>query len=142
MNILDHGKWVSYEPAEPPKDYPANVLYLKRESDAADWYAYSHDHSKFDQGTIKFMALYQDSRSSYVIGPAVTDVSLLFPRNQVVAEVFGYAGSDPQADFGGKLYDPVTLAITEYVPPDPGPTIFERLADLDARVAALEKTKK
>jgi hypothetical protein len=142
MNILDHGKWVPYEPAQPPKEHPANVLYLKRESDAADWYVYSHDHSKFNESTVKFMAMYQAAYGGYVIGPAVTDVSMLFPRNQVVAEVYGYTGNDPQADFGHKLYDPATGAVTTYVPPDPGPTIFERLADLDARVAALEKTKK
>jgi hypothetical protein len=107
--IIDHGKWLPYTPDPYPQGAPPNALFARRESDSLDWY--EHVKTGFQDDSVKFMATWRSEVRGYVIGPATYDASAIWPPNQVVGEITDYTGSDPQADFGGKVYDPVALTI-------------------------------
>jgi hypothetical protein len=162
MNIKDHGKWIKYIPDPIPEKAPANAIFAKRESDNQDWYLYVHavqvevsphtmgtvtpyNFENFDEASVKFVATYQEVYGAHIIGAAVYDPTMLFPAGGVLAEIFGYTGTDPQADFGNKVYDPVAFTITEAptLPPPPlsdvvDPRLMAIIEDIMARLAALE----
>jgi hypothetical protein len=108
MTFIDHGTWQTYTPTTRAADLPSGALSLQRQSDGADWYDYLNAGTNFTPGSVKFTALWQDLYSSYVSKIATFDENLLFPVGQMLREITGYSGSDPQADFGQKLYDPAT----------------------------------
>lgn len=136
MNIVDHGKWLAYTPDPIPSDAPANALFCKRESDGQDWYEIVHgDTAPLPASSVKFTALWNPGYSSYVVAAAVYDGTKLFPAGQIVQEITDYAGTDPQKDFGGKLYDPATGAFTDPPPlTDPAQSLLDRIAALEAKV--------
>lgn len=105
LSITSHGSWVRYTPSPWPQDFPAEVLFCRRESDNIDWYAHLNAEDSFYPGSVK-CTVYQNS-----ILAATTDATRLFPQACTVIEIVGYTGSDPQADFGGKVYDPVANTI-------------------------------
>lgn len=134
MAHIDHGNWLAYAPNSPPKDAPLHAMFARRESDGVDWYEFIKG---FGLDTVKFAADMRDG-VGYVVGPAVYDATKIFPAGCIVREIPDYTGSDPQADFGSKLYDPATETFSEIVrPPAKGPT----LADLAARITALEGSR-
>ena len=96
----------------------------------------------FNPENVKFQAIFQQIYNGYIIGPAVYDATMLFPRNQVVGEITDYTGSNPQTDFGGKLYDPVAGTITDrppqIVPPPPEDSVAAILGRIEKRLTALE----
>ena len=112
MNIIDHGKWVAYTPANIPVGAPPNTLFAKRESDGVDWYTYVRN---FSADTVKFMAAQRDYASGYVVGPAVRDATMLFPAGHIVGEIVDYVGGDPQEEFRNKLFDPKTRTFTDWM---------------------------
>jgi len=136
MTFIDHGKWQPYTPATLPPGVPSGALFVRRESDGIDWYDYVKDGGNFSPDTVKFTALWHPTYQSYLVGAAVYDVTLLFPPNQLVREITDYAGSDPQADFGSKLYDPATDAFSDLPPFEP--PVQREIRELRDRVAALE----
>jgi hypothetical protein len=111
MASIDHGIWQTYTPNTP--DLPSGALFLQRQSDGADWYDYVKAGTNFTPGSVKFSALWQDLYSSYVCKVATFDETLLFPTGQMVREITDYTGSDPQGDFGQKLYDPATDSFSD-----------------------------
>ena len=117
MTVIDHGKWLPYTPDVLPKHAPSHALFAKRESDGVDWYDYVNSGENFDVDNVKFMAVLRDYAGGHVVGPAVYDPTLLFPANHLVGEITDYAGSDPQKDFGGKIYNPEDGSFS-----DPPPT--------------------
>ena len=137
MNIIEHGAWVRYQPA-PTEDHPTGALFAKRESDGWDWYDYTrHPSSPFvSPDTVKFTAMLLDG--SYLVGAAVYDPTRLFPPGQSVYEITDYTGNNPQADFGNKVYDPVTKTFSDYV----FPVVKDPLVDIKRRLEALEKRPK
>lgn len=135
MNIIDHGSWEPYKPAKFPESAPANALFVIRKSDHVDWYDYVNSGENFGADTVKFSAMEHDPAIGYAIGPAVYDATLIFPSNQVVGEITDYTGSDPQADFGGKIYDPEAGTITDPpVQPPPGPSAADEAARANRRL--------
>lgn len=133
--VLDHGKWVLYQPDTRPEHAPSNALFARRESDGVDWYAYSRDPNNFTADTVKFTAMWQDSRSGFVIGAATFDATALFPAGALLREIIDYhGGSDPQLELGARLYDPDTNKLHNRPPPPPALD----LRALEARVAAIE----
>ena len=135
MNIIDHGRWVNYKPNPIPEKAPPNALFCKRESDGQDWYLYVHavpppgvvavnpndyatqfNVTNFQLETVKFTALWQEQYGAYVVGAAVYDPLMLFPGGQLLGEITDYTGTDPQADFGNKVYDPETKTFSDPPP--------------------------
>jgi hypothetical protein len=54
-----------------------------------------------------------------------------------VREITDYTGSDPQADFGQKLYDPATDAFSDLPPLEPPAgiaSLLDRVAAIEARL--------
>jgi hypothetical protein len=137
-------------------------MFAKRESDEQDWYLYVHpplvevsphnmkavtpyNFASFDEASVKFVATYQEIHGAYIIGAATFDPTMLFPGGGLLAEIFEYTGTDPQTDFGNKVYDPVAKTITEAppIPPPPleqvvDPRLMAILEEMMARIAALE----
>jgi hypothetical protein len=137
MNIVDHGKWLAYQPNPIPDNAPANAIFARRESDGVDWYSIVHGSTPvLPASSVKFTGLWNDTYSSYVVSVATYDGTLLFPAGQILQEITDYTGSDPQADFGGKLYDPATGAFTDPPPPPPAldaQSVLDRIAALEAK---------
>lgn len=143
MNIIDHGKWLAYKPEQIDKKIPLNVMFAKRESDTVDWYEYVNSGENFGADSVKFMAIWQEDASGYVVGPAVLDPTMLFPAGQIVGEITNYTGTDPQSDFGNKVYDPATHTFYDMLPPPPPPSRdAEIMSALDTIMMRLEKLEK
>jgi len=135
MNIIEHGAWVQYQ--GPGEDHPPGTLFAKRESDNWDWYDYTrHPSSPFvSASTVKFTAMTRPG--GFIVGAAVYDPTMLFPPGQSVYEITDYAGNNPQADFGNKVYDPATKTFSDPVLPP----VNDPLVEIRRRLEALEKKK-
>jgi hypothetical protein len=139
MNIIDHGKWLPYKPAELPYGIPDTVLFARRESDGVDWYEYSRGGSNFRPDTVKFIAHHQPVVDRLVIGAAVRDVSMLFPANAVVCEITDYSGTDPQKEFGQKIFDLTAKTISDWPKhPIQRKNPMELVYELEDRIKVLE----
>jgi hypothetical protein len=134
MASIDHGRWSGYTPGTLPPEAPPGALYIRRDSDGVDWYVYLRDVTSFGADTVKLSALWQDAYNGYVVSVATYDADRLFPVDQIVREITDYTGSDPQADYGSRLYDPATDSFSD-LPPLPPPADIKALLD---RVAQLE----
>jgi hypothetical protein len=134
--IVDHGKWVLYQPDKLPEHAPPGALFVRRESDGVDWYEYIKDENSFAADTVKFTALWQDIHNGFTISAATRDPARLFPAGQLVREIIDYHGSDdPQVELGEKLYNPDTHRLRDR--PEL-PALDFGFKALEARVAAIE----
>lgn len=135
MSIIEHGDWTRYTPDQPPENAPVHAMFAQRASDAQDWYRYvTPSAANFQPGSAK-MTVYRQGINGPTVGAAVTDPTALWPAEALVVEDTGYAGSDPQADYGGKIYDPATGTFSD--PPPPLDVLAEMRSLLD-RMSALE----
>jgi hypothetical protein len=133
--ILDHGRWVRYQPDRLPQGMPPNALFARRESDGVDWYDYVRDENSFVADSVKFTATWQDIHNGYTIGLATRDPTMLFPAGALLREIIDYHGSDDlRLELGNRLYNPDTHTL-HALPPPPPPFDFQ---GLEARVAAIE----
>jgi hypothetical protein len=144
MNIIEHGSWLPYKPEQLPPNAPPNTLFAKRESDGVDWYEYVNSGESFGKDSVKLTAIWRDYAGGYVVGPAVYDATMLFPAGHIVFEITDYAGSDPQTEFGNKVFEPAAQTFSEMVPSPQSampltPTEQKILGALDAITARLEK---
>jgi hypothetical protein len=140
--INDHGTWARYTPSPVPADAPPNALFSRRDSDSIDWYDYVNPGSNFGDATVIKMTVGSDN----IVRAAVLDPTRLFPGNGVrVLEVTGASTADPQADWGGFVYDPNTQTFSDppppVLPPGPGPGMTELLARVEALEAQLKANK-
>jgi hypothetical protein len=133
--IIDHGKWVRYEPDRLPEFAPPGALFARRESDGVDWYDYSRDRNNFGADTVKFTVHLQNG---HAIGAATRDVTRLFPAGMLVRELTEFHGIDPQAELGVKRYDPDANTLHALPLPPPAFDAEARIATLEARIAVLE----
>lgn len=141
MKIIDHEKWLPYKPAQMPPSAPPNTLFARRESDKTDWYDYVNSGKNFGADSVKLMAIWREDMGGYIVGPAVFDATMLFPPNHIVFEITDYTGSDPQADFGGKLYEPATGTFSAPTMAAAEPSLAKLVEELTARIAVLEAKK-
>jgi hypothetical protein len=128
MKIVDHGVWSRYEPESRPADLPASVMFCRRDRDGRDWYEYVRGND-LSRHSIKLTVL------DDVVRAATRDASMLFPQGCRVVEVVGDDAPDPQARYGGMVYDAHTKALST----KPAEPITPTMADLLARIDALEK---
>jgi hypothetical protein len=166
MEIIDHGVWVQYQPTKPQKDAPARTIYARREADSVDWYDYVRPNfllmqppkpptyhpttgellvddtpppvPNFKPGSVVCNIFRQREHS--IVGAATYDPTAIHSINQRVIEIVDYQGSDPQKDFGGKVYDHATGTFSDQ-PPLP-PSLSARLDAMEKRIKALEARKK
>jgi hypothetical protein len=139
MTSIDHGQWHGYVPQTFPDGAPAGTLFTRRDSDGIDWYQYIKDGTAFQSGTVKFAARFNEQYQAFLVSVALYDPTMMFPGNQIIREITDYTGSDPQADFGSKIYDPNTDTFSDPPPFTGWPTpasrsVEERLAALEAKV--------
>jgi hypothetical protein len=145
MMIINHGKWMLYKPEkhywrfEEAGAQGMNILYAKRESDGKDWYVYVNDDEPFKDGSVRMII--HDQGDGWIVGAATYDATALWPAGALVLEITDYRGSDPQTDFGGKMFDLGTRELRERPPlvPTLTPTEEKILGTLDAVMARLEK---
>ena len=134
--IVDHGKWVTYQPDKWPPHAPPNALFVRRESDGVDWYDYVRDEKNFAADSVKFTVIWQEVHDGYTVGAATRDPTRLFPAGALVREIIDYHGGDPQTELGERLYRPDSNTLHDRPVPPPAP-VFD-FKGLEARVAALE----
>jgi len=122
MKIIDHGKWIPYKPTKPPEAAPPNALFAKRESDGVDWYDYVNPQKEsgrlfsenFQEDSVKIAFMFHESDNHWIIGPAVTDATMIFPANHYVREIIGFGSTDENeiiAAFRNKVIHPETSEI-------------------------------
>jgi len=116
MQIRNHGEWTPYKPKPFPKEAPPNALFCSNQS-GVDWYDYSRI-TFIDPNSIK-MTVMMDSGVNGIVMAANKDVSFLFPQNLTVIEVFGVQSTDPQKDFGRKIYHSANGTFSD----DPAPPL-------------------
>lgn len=117
----DHGQWSMYIPATIPPDVPANAMFLKRQGDDQDWYAYVHAGTNFDAISVKFVVYLNASNSLTMIRAPAMDPTMLFPDGAQVVEMLGdyssYTTNDLINQFANKVIDLTTGDITDPPPP-------------------------
>jgi hypothetical protein len=156
MEIIDHGTWDTYQPANPPRDAPRKAKFAKRNINGVDvdWYDYVYPDfmrlhaivrptfhpdtgaplpppvippSNFKAGSLVCNVFYSEYNEGYVIGNATDDPTAVYPNDQRVIEVVGYTGSDPLKDISGKMYDHATKSLKNKPPPrEPLPSFTEQ----------------
>jgi hypothetical protein len=134
--ILDHGRWVPYQPDKLPPYAPPTALFVRRESDGVDWYDYVRDAKSFTADSVKFTVLWQEAHNGWVVSAAVRDATMLHPANQLVREIIDYrGGDDPQVELGNKLYDPNTHKL-HALPQlkDPLQSLLDRITVIEAKL--------
>ncbi|MGX9427978.1 hypothetical protein [Bradyrhizobium sp. LeoA1S1] len=108
MTIINHGAWTRYIPEVLPEGLPENIMFCKRDVDGVDWYEYIYNGAVFAPNSIK--ASVNDGR----VVAATRDASRLFPQNCTLIEITEDSSTDdPQATYGGKLYDATAGAIVD-----------------------------
>jgi hypothetical protein len=159
MSVIEHGKWALYTPREAYGKFKGvrGILHAKRESDDKDWYEYIYGPFKEDapnkldeNGAIKeevpdefdppFEArsakmIAHNFTGQWIVGGAYIDYTRLWPEQALVIEDTDYKGTDPQADYGGKIYNREDKTFTD--PPPPSEPLS--LLSLEQRVARLEQ---
>lgn len=135
MTVIEHGDWQLYTPTTLPEGAPSNALFARRVSDGIDWYDYVNAGSNFQTDTVKMTV------TNTLVGAATTDPVQMFPGNGSILEVTDVSLSDPQGDWGRKVYDPATQTFSDApLPPNmpsltPPADVMQTLLD---RIAALE----
>jgi hypothetical protein len=135
MTIINHGMWSRYTP-DPYPQLPAGLMFCKRDSDGVDWYDYVHSGANFAPGSIV---------ATVCDGKVITvhrEYDRLFPQGAVVIELTNDSTEDPQATYGGQLYDAVSNILSPAPPPaaPPVPTKAELMVQLQAIAAQLGLT--
>ncbi|WP_213287596.1 hypothetical protein [Bradyrhizobium sp. sGM-13] len=126
MTIINHGSWSRYVPGIWPEGFPSNIMFCKRDSDGIDWYDYIYKGASFAPGSIKVTVEGGLTRA------ATRDESKLFPQSSVVLEITGDNAEDPQAAFGGLVYDEASNTLSL-----PRPTVPQSVTPRQARLALL-----
>lgn len=137
MSIIEHGDWTRYYPDPRPAAAPLSAMFAQRTGDAQDWYSYVNPPATNFQPNSAKMTVYRQGKDGPTVGAAVFDVTRLWAGAALIVEDTGYAGSDPQADYGGKIYDPNTQTFSDPPPFVPPVGTLDTKALLD-RLAALE----
>lgn len=136
MSIIEHGDWTRYYPDPRPESAPLNAMFARRDGDTQDWYQYVNPPAaNFQPNSVK-MTVYRQAANGPSVGAAVFDPTMLWPDQALIVEDTGYAGDDPQADYGRKIYDPATKTFSDPPPLDLPPS--QAMTELEARVARLE----
>ncbi len=133
MNIIEHGKWQIYTAPDELLERrnltrQHGVVFSKRVDTGEDWYDYSL--ARFAAKTTVLITMIEQPPDGLVTGAANTNYNFIFPANGELIEVTDYSGSDPQADFGNKIYDPEEQTFTDRPPMQP---------QADPEVAELKK---
>lgn len=137
MPVIEHGDWQFYTPASLPEGAPNNAMFASRVDDGVDWYDYVNSSSNFQSGSAR-MTVYRQGVNGPTVGAAVFDATELWPAQALVVEDTDYTGSDPQGDYGGKIYDPVTKTFSDPPPPSAELFVSPEMQLLKDRIAALE----
>ena len=102
-----------------PEGAPLNALFAKRESDGKDWYEHVNDPASFQQDTVKIAILFHQFEQEWIIGPATTDATMIFPANMHVREIDGFGSIDEEeiiAAFRNKVINLKTHAMERPAP--------------------------
>jgi hypothetical protein len=136
MNIIDHGSWTRYVPEKPPEGLPGNIMFCRRDSDGKDWYAYIHgEHPELGGDSIK-MTVHEG-----IVQAVYRDATMLFPQNSLLLEITDDPVADPQAKYGGKLYDGRSKRFLDPPPQTQEPIVPEYVRELRQRIEVLEQRK-
>lgn len=105
ITVINQGTWSLYTPDQYPAGMPPGVLFAKSDTTGQDWYDALYGETKLlGAGSITLTAT-KDSSGVWTVVAAHSDNTKTFPGGKLLLEVRGYTGSDPHADFVGKVYD-------------------------------------
>ncbi|WFU52320.1 hypothetical protein QA639_21680 [Bradyrhizobium pachyrhizi] len=114
MNIINHGTWTKYDPDPYPADLPPGILFAKSDETGRDWYdALYGETPLFAADSVKITAT-KEADGSWRLQAANVDATKVFPLSQLLIEVIGYTGTNPQKDFGQKRFDATASTISEF----------------------------
>ena len=157
MSTKDHGFWRRYTPikkvAKEPspgdiatvKNIPDNVMYLKRDGDDMDWYAYVHPQDQFEIDTVKVVVDVKgrDATGEPIVRVAAVEADRLFPQEGQVLELMDVKRAQDEAalieEFANHYIDLKTGKIGgRRVPPRP-PVDDRVMGALEQILARLDK---
>jgi len=119
MKTTNHGTWSAYTPDPLPSGFPKGTLFAKSDASGLDWYVALYGKEPlFGKNSVKITAT-KEPDGSWRTQACNTDATKVFPLDQLLIEVTGYTGSDPQADFGQKRYDETANEIADFLAPAP-----------------------
>jgi len=143
VSIIDHGTWTSYKPERTSADAPENALFLRRESDGADWYAYVRSGKHFRPDTVKLVLEQRDSET--VVRTVAVEAPRLFPINGHVVEIENMKRKQDESslleEFVNRRFDLKTARTGERLEPKQADNILARLTKLEERLTSLEQQK-
>jgi len=168
MASSNHGRWMRYpRPADTPDDISRGVVFLRREGDGKDWYVHLYGRKigdphnpapkvdpktllplaqqpprpkgVFQKDSIKGAALFHEHLGVHIVGAVTRDETAIFPFNQYVFEITDNGSRDPQAEFGGRIYDPVKIKFGDRPAPTEPPSSPAVVALTEALDAALKR---
>ncbi|WP_345820093.1 hypothetical protein ABC766_29310 [Methylobacterium fujisawaense] len=119
----DHGTWSEYVP-DPMPDWTklagGQVIFLRRDSDGIDWYAYRNADDTFQAGSVLANTIKDPTAGREVIKAVFRDPSMIFPVGQRLIEIFGVEPTDqkPHNLFAEMVFDPATHTLSDQ-PPQP-----------------------
>lgn len=144
MNIIEHGKWIIYQADDALLERRKltrqhGVVFCKHTDTQQDWYDF---RDAFAAGSGIVLVTMGEQYDGLVTGAASSNPNFIFPHNGWLIEIQGYTGSDPQADFGNKIYDPEEQTFTDRPPMPPPPELVELRAEVAGMKKMLERLVK
>ncbi|GAA0005353.1 hypothetical protein [Bradyrhizobium elkanii] len=117
MEIINHGTWSGYVPDPYPANLPPNISFAKNDESGRDWYDALYSETPLCAADSVKVTATKEADGSWRLQAASVDATRVFPHSQLLIEIIGYAGTNPQADFGQKRYDAATNTISEFQKP-------------------------
>lgn len=123
-SITDHGVWRPYTP-DPMPDWVAEmhnvggiIIFLKRESDGADFYEYRNKTGRFAENAVTATVLLNPATDIETVKSVFRGHDMVFPLNQRLIEIVG-VGDDVEKVhklFEWKTYHPDTVSLSDPAP--------------------------
>lgn len=143
--VIDHGFWRPYTPDPLPEWAAAAstvagpVLFLRRDDDNVDWYAFVKSSGQFYEGSVLALTVPGADPGVEMVGAIFRDETKLVPFNQRVIEILGVdpAEEKPHNLFEWLSYHPDTQTFSgEAGPPQPPrlPEPWERVSATQAKI--------
>ena len=160
MTTKDHGFWRRYVPikkvAKEPspgdiatvQNIPDNAMFLKRDSDDMDWYAYVHPQDQFERDTVKVVVDVKgrDETGDPIVRVAAVEADRLFPQEGQVLELMDVKREQDEAalieEFANHRIDIKTGKIGTRWKPPRQPVDDRVMGVLEQILARLERLEK
>lgn len=110
LTVAELGEWAAYVPEPVPAAAPAAALFCRRVADGVDWYDFARaknpdgTYVNFAAAAVKMTVMNIPARG-WSVQAVTADHERLFPQGCLLLQVTGITDANPQAAYGGMVYD-------------------------------------